>query len=574
MKTRTFNYLILTVITFCLLVQSTYSQFIRPQTPRHIFSLDPYLVDLDPAKWLKEYGVDTTSVDSVKAALNRTDLLFLNTFAAQFFAQRKMTNFIPDIRARYIAANNFSLDGFHYLGSLYNLGATDIHSLLNGFVDSVHAQFILKNRDQDLLLKEDRYSIFYAVRCIEVLGEFGDYSQFNTFIDFIKDENPLYGGVSTLNKFIGKIDQNSENIIYNALIVYATKSYDRYHAVNGLQSYVDRPETFPTLLSVALNDSDYNVRTAAKGILLDEYHNRREVFDLVVSRLYNEDGKSGEYGQGAALYHLDFFNYPEVLIVLKDAVQNAIFLNPQDRETAQSSYRNYEPPHPNSVVTIASMIDSLSSLITQTTQLNWLGLSSFSTQLQTYLTTAKTKLQAGDSVGCYQSVKQFQNGVNAEYRDTLNTTTNFVTIEGWKFLYYNAQYILDRLPKPPPPSLVAALKNSNGAYLLTGTLQYYDASWKDAVNNNDGTFSINTTKTTLSLRMTYSYGSQQKNNVPVNSDTVIFQTVNAQVQLKNSSNVLLDTGTVQYYAGAWRTFGTTTNGVARKELLPKNYKFR
>lgn len=85
---------------------------------------------------------------------------------------------------------------------------------------------------------------------------------------------------------------------------------------------------------------------------------------------------------------------------------------------------------------------------------------------------------------------------------------------------------------------------------------------------------VNTSLTSVSLRMTYEYGTQTKTNVPVGSDTAVFQTVNAQVKLQNSQSTLMDTGTVQYYAGTWRSFGTTTGGIAMKELLPASYSFR
>jgi hypothetical protein len=118
------------------------------------------------------------------------------------------------------------------------------------------------------------------------------------------------------------------------------------------------------------------------------------------------------------------------------------------------------------------------------------------------------------------------------------------------------------------------LINSSGAVLTDGSLQYYEGSWKDAINNGDGTFSVNTNQSTVSLRMSYAYGSQHKNNVPVNGGSVTFQTANTQVKLQDSQGVTIDTGSVQYYAGAWRSFGTTNNGVATMELLPANYSFR
>ncbi|MCZ7614048.1 MAG: hypothetical protein M5T52_11095 [Ignavibacteriaceae bacterium] len=196
---------------------------------------------------------------------------------------------------------------------------------------------------------------------------------------------------------------------------------------------------------------------------------------------------------------------------------------------------------------------------------------------------AKTKILNSDSIFCANYIKQYQDLVNFEFQDTLNTTPEFVTLEGWQFLYYYAQYILDRLPEPQAnPNLLVNLKNSFGVQIPAGNVTYYESAtsgWKDAVNNGDGTFTVITTKSTVSIRMFYEFANQTVHNVPAQNNTYTFTTVNTAVQLKNSSGNLMpapsgDQGTVQYYADAWRTFGTTTNGVAYKELLPINYSFR
>jgi hypothetical protein len=124
------------------------------------------------------------------------------------------------------------------------------------------------------------------------------------------------------------------------------------------------------------------------------------------------------------------------------------------------------------------------------------------------------------------------------------------------------------------PNLLVNLKTSNGTLLTTGALQYYEGAWKDAINNGDGKFTVITNQVNVSLRMTYEYAQQTVSNIPAQNNTYTFQTVSANVQLINSIGAFIDTGTVQYYAGAWRNLGTTTNGVATKELLPINYSFR
>ncbi len=141
------------------------------------------------------------------------------------------------------------------------------------------------------------------------------------------------------------------------------------------------------------------------------------------------------------------------------------------------------------------------------------------------------------------------------------------------YRYQNELNFIVSVPQTNP-NLLVNLKNSQGTQIPASSVKYYDTSWKDAVNNGDGTFTVITTKPTVSVRVFYEYANQTVNNVPAQNNAYTFHTVNTQVELENSSGQLIDEGTVKYYAGAWRDFGTTTNGVASKELLPVNYSFR
>jgi hypothetical protein len=210
--------------------------------------------------------------------------------------------------------------------------------------------------------------------------------------------------------------------------------------------------------------------------------------------------------------------------------------------------------------------DTLTSYTTQSRTLGWIKDQTTANKYLDYFKSAKTSLQQNNIASTRAKLQQILQDVNID-------STNLLTSEAYALIRYNTEYLLAELPIPPSGCNVK-LVNSIGAKLTGGSLQYYEGSWKDAVNNNDGTFFVNTTKTTLSLRMIYEYGTQTKSNVAVGYDTVAFQTVNTKIQLQNSSGILIDTGTVQYYAGAWRNLGTTTNGVASKELLPASYSFR
>jgi hypothetical protein len=211
--------------------------------------------------------------------------------------------------------------------------------------------------------------------------------------------------------------------------------------------------------------------------------------------------------------------------------------------------------------------DTLTSYTTQSRMLGWIKDQLSANKYLGYFTSARKSLGQNNITSTRTTLQQVLTDANVD------STAN-LTSEAYALIRYNTEYLLAQLPTAPISGCNVKLVNSSGTKLTGGALQYYEGAWKDAVNNNDGTFFVNTTKTSLSLRMTYAYGTQTKSNVTVGYDTVVFQTVNAQVQLQNSSGTLIDTGTVQYYAGAWRNLGTTISGTAAKELLPASYSFR
>ena len=240
----------------------------------------------------------------------------------------------------------------------------------------------------------------------------------------------------------------------------------------------------------------------------------------------------------------------------------------EDSILAAVNYRSLTvaPASPPFPFIPSEFLDTLSSYVSQAQALNWIKDEAIANRYLGYFSSAKSNLQQMNFAGARATLQTALSDAN------MDSTSN-LTSEAYALIRFNTEYLLAQLPLSPSGFNIK-LVNSAGAKLTGGSLQYYDGGWKPAVNNNDGTFVITTTLKTVSLQMTYAYGVQTKSNVAVGSDTVVFQTVNAQVKLQNSQGRLMDTGTVQYYAGAWRNFGTTVNGVATMELLPINYSFR
>ncbi|WP_337865734.1 hypothetical protein [Ignavibacterium sp.] len=417
----------------------------------------------------------------------------------------------------------------------------------------------------------DSYGMrFKKYKAAILLFEKNDFSRADiiiSWIDFVKPQITAYMPL-LLGQILNNVPQYEVTAKNELLRIANSSEAEEYstRAVSYLVEYYDE-QIIPELLNIYSNNNYYLTKRYVLGYLDNlnyfDYENFLKahfntdttIADIILEKLLISYPTPATYvfiteNYNAALSHWDQHYYASIL-------------------------QNYEPTPPKTLYTFLEYIDFTNSLCDTLQLYNWLGDLNFSNELKNILTTAKTNLQNGDSLACRVQVKAFQDLVDNVYKDSLNTDPRFVTIEGWKFLYWNAQYILDRLPEPPAnPNLVVNLKNSLGNQIPASNVQYYEGSWKDAVNNGDGTFTVITTRPTVSIRVFYEYASLQADNVNAQNNTYTFTTVNAAVQLKNSLGNLIDQGTVQYYAGAWRSFGTTSNGVAYKELLPINYSFR
>ncbi|MDG0814267.1 OmpL47-type beta-barrel domain-containing protein [Cohnella rhizosphaerae] len=121
-----------------------------------------------------------------------------------------------------------------------------------------------------------------------------------------------------------------------------------------------------------------------------------------------------------------------------------------------------------------------------------------------------------------------------------------------------------------------SLKDSAGQPLVGGVVKYYDGSWKD-MGTTDASGQVTKALPERSYIFSVTYlgtTKQLTQNTSTGPASVVFQTVKAKVQLKDSQGNPLNGADAKVYAGGnWQTMGTTAGGEATKELLPGSYTF-
>lgn len=317
-----------------------------------------------------------------------------------------------------------------YLRLLEKLGSQNVQTLAHIAIDS-------SEKCYDPV--ETRYD------CSKILIKSGDYSTAQYVIDYYyAKSSKFFFDITLIPKIIDHrpdLLQQAKPIVFDYAQNFRGSAFTRYLA-NAIIAEKYPDEAAQVLVNSFRNEPDDATRILSLWLLfIIDYP---ELPELMKERLIQESIPSYR------------FIIADSLLIEFGTIENYQFVNnylSSEQDTTTRSLVNHRletfiPAEPDLNQSTSSLIENLISIVDNSYTYTWLGDLQFKGELQATLQSAKTNLQTGDSLACRVQVKAFQDLVDNVYKDSLNTDPRFVTIEGWKFLYWNAQYILDSLPKP------------------------------------------------------------------------------------------------------------------------------
>ncbi len=275
----------------------------------------------------------------------------------------------------------------------------------------------------------------------------GDYSTAENVFELVDRKKPetFRNSSNLLEKIINNLptyeSQAKQELIR---IAYLDNWSESYNAINTLVKKYGI-ETAPILAYAFENFNnrlnDRSIRALALNNLLK--FNYPNLDELMRNRLLLDSTMTTEIVRDLFEYYPSIQNYQYVSDHLTQ------IHNETSRSIVAEFLIVFKQQNLDSLKSTLQLIDELINLVDTVYNDNWLANEELISELQNQLQSAKTNLQNGDSIACVINIKSFQDTVDVVYKDSLNSDPRFITIEGWKFLYYSAQYILDRLPEIP-----------------------------------------------------------------------------------------------------------------------------
>jgi hypothetical protein len=347
---------------------------------------------------------------------------------------------------------------------------------------------------------------------ITILFDNNDFSYSNYILSLLCCKESQYKTALSLLYYIINFDPVNSQRAMELLIGAAQNAESPAVRSSALfyYNFIKGKEALPLLINSYLNDKDASVRgRLLKPYLFKDYISP-EIETALRTKIQQEDNPANR--REAAFVLLRNYNNPINYKIVSELEK--VEIDPFTKRFLKGNIIYYSARRPSKTLGVTSLIDSLFSYTDQIYVYNWLRDEEYKNNLLENLQIARNFISTSDSLNCFKQIKSFQTSIQQVYSDSAGSYPKYVSKDAYKFLYYYPKYILERLPSPP----TVKLEDSQGSLIPTGSLQYYEGSWKPAANNGDGTFYLDTKLKTISLRMTYEYGSQTKNNVTVGKD--------------------------------------------------------
>lgn len=454
-------------------------------------------------------------IDSLDSNNNRE-----NYNALLLVEHYNITEAIPKLESK---AQNGDCTGI-YLRLLQELGSGNVQNLAQVSIDSSESC-------SDPI--ETRYS------CSKILIELGDYSTSQFVIDYYNAKaSKFFFDPTLLPKILDNrpdLEPQVKPILFDYSENFLGDPFFR-HLANAIISDKYPIEAQPIMANSLRNEPVDATRILSLWLLFEINH--PQIQEIMRERIFEEPVASYRFVIVDSL--LNEFSTPQNYSFIKNYL-----ITEYDEVTKtliDTKLETFIPNEPDSSRTVLELLNNLIFFNDTVYSYTWLGDLTFLNELKTFLNTAKTNLQNGDLIACAVKVKSFQDNVDFVYKDSLNADPRFVTIEGWKFLYWNAQYILDRLPEIPiilPPdievinpamSLVnpgAFTMEVNGSGFISSSVVYFNGNARATTFVSDSTLNAQILSTDVSVAGNFPVWVSDNS---LNSDTLVYKVVSTLPQ--------------------------------------------
>jgi hypothetical protein len=326
---------------------------------------------------------------------------------------------------------------FEFLRTLQKLGSDQAGSLTLSFIDS------LDHYDFDI---HDIWVLYYKAAANDILFRIGDYTKRDYLYEMLdKNRSSIEWLATALLPLVLENIPEDEQKVKNELIKIANESSNENNRYFAMMSLYRKYGEEMLLLAKQrfMQETESSSRLVYLWEILSNYKNS-EMHSFLINQTVADtsDYVKSEMFTNLLVNYGSPYDYKYVL-------QNKVNLPSPFINSCNVRLRLFKTVKPDNATHVTVLVDSLLSYHSQCFSFNWLGKIDFSSKLQNILADAKTKLSFGDSSGTALSIKQYQSLISNAYADSLGGDSNYVTKDGYRFLFYYPQYILDRLPKIP-----------------------------------------------------------------------------------------------------------------------------